>query len=52
MGKITTAKRVLQNDGFLGIIRAFKEQYLDQDGATDLFMAGTLSLSASQSHSI
>jgi len=30
MGKITTAKRVLHDDGVVGIIRAFKEQYLDQ----------------------
>jgi len=29
MGKIATAKRVLQSDGLVGIIRTFKEQYLD-----------------------
>jgi FkbM family methyltransferase len=30
MGKLATAKLVLQNDGIPGIIRAFKEQYLDR----------------------
>ena len=29
MGKIATAKHVLQNDGIAGVIRAFKEHYLD-----------------------
>jgi len=30
MGKLATAKLVLQNDGIAGVIRAFKERYLDR----------------------
>lgn len=29
MGKFATAKRVVQNDGMVGLMRAFKEHYLD-----------------------